>query len=141
MNSVNLITSKDAVTKVVESSGLKPGNKTGFDFDGNESGIDLNEELIYNRKETYFMRVNTDVMNEAGIFKGDILIVDRSMKATDGKVIIAFLNGDLLIRRFEKKNNMISLFTDANKLSPVCINANSQDFSTWGVVTYVIHKP
>jgi DNA polymerase V len=141
MNSVNLFTSNDAVTKATGSSVFKPGNKPGFDFDGNEIGIDLNEALIYNRKETYFMRVNTEVMNGAGIFKGDVLIVDRSMKATEGKVIIALLNGDLLIRRFEKKNNMISLFTDANKLSPLCINVNSQDYSIWGVVTYVIHKP
>lgn len=141
MNSVNLFTSNDGATKTVGSSGFKPENKTGIDIDGNENGIDLNEELIYNRKETYFMRVNTNVMNGAGIFIGDVLIVDRSLKAADGKVIIALLNGDLLIRRFENKNNMISLFADATRLSPICIQANSLDFSIWGVVTYVIHKP
>jgi DNA polymerase V len=106
-----------------------------------ERGIDLNEELIRNKPATFFMRVSSDAMKEAGIYKGDVAIVDRSVKATNGKVIIAILNGDMLIRRFEKTNGNIRLITDSNKLSPICIDAMCEDFTIWGVVTYVIHTP
>ena len=87
------------------------------------------------------MRVSSDAMRDAGIYKGDVAIVDRSVKATSGKVIIAVLNGDMLIRRFEKTNNNIRLVTDSNKLSPIAIDNSCENFAIWGVVTYVIHKP
>ena len=106
-----------------------------------ERGIDLNEELIRNKPATFFMKVNSDAMREAGIFKGDIAIVDRSIKATNGKVVIAVLNGDMLIRRFEKINNSVKLVTDSSRLSPMTIDATCEDFAIWGVVTYVIHTP
>ncbi|MEO6289488.1 MAG: S24 family peptidase, partial [Ginsengibacter sp.] len=87
------------------------------------------------------MRVSSDAMKEAGIYKGDVAIVDRPVKASNGKVIIAVLNGDMLIRRFEKTKDSIRLLTDSSKLSPIRIDANCDDFAVWGVVTYVIHKP
>ena len=106
-----------------------------------ERGIDLNEELIRNKPATFFMRVSSDAMKDAGIYKGDVAIVDRSVKATNGKVIIAIFNGDMLIRRFEKTNNNIRLITDSDKLSPIHIEDTCEEFAIWGVVTYIIHKP
>ena len=106
-----------------------------------ERGIDLNEELIRNKPATFFMRVASDVMIECGIYKGDVVIVDRSLKAVDGRIIIAILNGDLLIRRFEKNKNNIRLMADQHKLAPISIDSSCEDFAIWGVVTYVIHKP
>ena len=123
---------------------IHSANATGFGAaadDYMERGIDLNEELIRNKPATFFMRVSSDAMKEAGIYKGDVAIVDRSLKAANGKVIIAILNGDMLIRRFEKTNNHIRLVTDSNKLSPINIDATCEDFAIWGVVTYVIHTP
>jgi len=122
---------------------MNRSNATGFiaTDDHQERCIDLNEELIGNRSATFFMRVNSDAMRDAGIFKEDIVVVDRSLKAATGKVIIAMLDGELLIRRFEKSNNKIRLLADANKLAPINIDATCEDFAIWGVVTYVIHKP
>jgi DNA polymerase V len=118
-------------------------NATGFGAgpdDYIEKGIDLNEELIRNKPATFFMRVSSDAMKEAGIYKGDIAIVDRSLKASNGKVIIAVLNGDMLIRRFEKTKNDIRLVADSG-LSPIHIDCNCEGFAIWGVVTYIIHTP
>jgi DNA polymerase V len=67
-----------------------------------------------------------------------VVIVDRSIKASSGKVIIATLNGEMLIRRFEKGFNKIRLIPDTSKLSPIEVDPYA-DFSVWGVVTYVIH--
>src|ERR1044071_7679139 len=62
-----------------------------------ERGIDLNEQLILNKPATYFFRMNSDAMTGAGIFNEDVLIVDRSLKAMNGKIIVAIVNGDLVV--------------------------------------------
>ncbi|HUR11968.1 MAG TPA: translesion error-prone DNA polymerase V autoproteolytic subunit, partial [Flavitalea sp.] len=108
--------------------------------DYRERGIDLNEQLIRNKPATFFMRVNSDAMQNAGIFQGDVVIVDRSLKAVSGKVVIAVLQGEMLIRRFEKTFNKARLVPDSDRLSPIDIDGGCEDFSIWGVVTFVIHS-
>lgn len=123
---------------------IPTANATGFGAaadDYMERGIDLNEQLIRNKPATFFMKVSSDAMKEAGIYKNDVVIVDRSVKAINGKVIIAVLNGEMLIRRLEKTNNSLRLLTETNKLSPINIDESCEEFSIWGVVTYVIHTP
>jgi DNA polymerase V len=144
MNADNFFPVKYEGTKALTQQDIHSANATGFGAaadDYMERGIDLNEELIRNKPATFFMRVSSDAMREAGIYKGDVAIVDRSVKATNGKVIIAIFNGDMLIRRFEKTNSYIRLLTDSGKLSPINIDDNCEGFAVWGVVTYIIHKP
>ena len=122
---------------------IPTANATGFGAaadDYMERGIDLNEQLIRNKPATFFMRVSGDAMTGAGIFNGDVVIVDRSVKAANGKVIIATLNGEMLIRRFEKNFNKIRLVPETAKLSPIDVDLSGAEFSVWGVVTYVIHS-
>jgi DNA polymerase V len=104
-----------------------------------EWGVDLNEQLIRNKPATFFMRVNGDAMTGAGIFNGDVVIVDRSVKAANGKVVIANLNGEMLIRRLEKTLNKIRLVPETPRLSPIDVDLSGAEFAVWGVVTYVIH--
>jgi len=140
----NFYSSRYSGTKSFAQHDIHTANATGFSAaadDYMERGIDLNEELIRNKPATFFMRVNSDAMNESGIYKEDVVVVDRSLKAAPGKVIIAILNGDMLIRRFEKNNNKVRLLADSNKLAPINIDASCEEFAVWGVVTYVIHKP
>ena len=122
---------------------IPTANATGFGAaadDYMERGIDLNEQLVRNKPATFFMRVSGDAMTGAGIFHGDVVIVDRSIKATSGKVIIATLNGEMLIRRFEKTFNKIRLVPETPKLSAIDVDLSGSEFSIWGVVTYVIHS-
>lgn len=117
-------------------------NATGFGAaadDYAERGIDLNEQLIRNKPATFFMRMSGDAMIGAGIHSGDVLIIDRSLKAMNGKVVIAILNGEMMVRRFEKNFNRIRLVPDTNKLAAIDVDLNSCEFGIWGVVTYVIH--
>jgi DNA polymerase V len=144
MNSDNFYPAKYGGSKSFTQADVRTANATGFGAaadDYMERGIDLNEELIRNKPATFFMRVSSDAMKEAGICKGDVAIVDRSLKAGNGKIVIVILNGDMLIRRFEKTNNNVRLLTDSNRLSPIHIDSTCEDFAVWGVVTYVIHKP
>lgn len=116
-------------------------NATGFGAaadDYAERGIDLNEQLIKNKPATFFMRVNSDAMTGAGIFKGDVVIVDRSLEAKNGKIIIAVVDGEMLIRKLEINNGKKRLLAVTNRLSS--IDVDDERFSSWGVVTYVIHS-
>lgn len=117
-------------------------NATGFGAaadDYMERGIDLNEQLVRNKPATFFMRVTGSSMINAGIHDGDVVIVDRSVKPVSGKIVIAVLDGDMLIRRLEKTMNRLRLVPETNKLSPIDI-AEFSDMTIWGVVTYVIKQ-
>jgi len=107
--------------------------------DHTQKGIDLNEQLVGNRHSTYFMRVMGNSMIDASIFNGDIVIVDRSIKAENGKIVIAVLDGEMLIRRFERKLNRLRLIPETARLSPIDVSEFT-DCQIWGVVTYVIHS-
>ena len=116
-------------------------NATGFGAaadDYMERGIDLNEQLIRNKPATYFMRVSGNSMINACIHDGDIIIVDRSIKPVNGKIVIAVVDGEMIIRRFVKTMNSLKLVPETPKLSAIDVNEFS-DVVIWGVVTYVIH--
>jgi len=61
--------------------------------------IDLNEHLIRRPESTYLIRVQGDSMIDAGIFDGDLLIVDRSIEPTTGDIVIAVVNGDFTVKK------------------------------------------
>jgi DNA polymerase V len=120
---------------------VKTANATGFGAaadDYAERGIDLNEQLIRNKPATYFFRMKGDAMQEAGIFDGDVLIVDRSLKLVNGKIIVAVLNGELLVRRFHKNFSSAFLIPENNRYKVINL-AEFSDFALWGVVVYSIH--
>src|SRR5215210_5327736 len=74
--------------------------------------IDLNEHLVRNKPETFFFRMNSNAMTGAGIFSGDILIVDRSITEMNGKVVIAVLDGEMMVRRLETSARYIRLIPE-----------------------------
>jgi len=117
-------------------------NAAGFSAATNdylERGIDLNEQLIRNKPTTYFFRMKGDAMREAGIFEGDVLIVDKSVPVNNGKIIVAVLNGEMLVRRFHKNFSSAFLIPENTRFKTINLGDFS-DFSVWGVVTYVIHS-
>jgi len=115
-------------------------NATGFGAaadDYMERGIDLNEQLIRNKPATFFMRVTGNSMINASIHDGDIVIVDKSIKPQNGKIVIAVVDGEMLIRRLEKTMNSMRLVPETQKLSAIEVG-EFNDVNIWGVVTYVI---
>lgn len=121
---------------------VSTANATGFGAaadDYAERGVDLNEQLIRNKPATFFLKVTGDAMADAGIFHGDVLIVDRSLKVSNGKIIVAVWSGEMLVRRFEKAFSKIRLIPESRKSAVIELDAGCPDFDIWGVVTYVIH--
>ncbi|HEX8333240.1 MAG TPA: translesion error-prone DNA polymerase V autoproteolytic subunit [Segetibacter sp.] len=128
-------------TKDFTQQDVHSANATGFGAaadDYSERGIDLNEQLISNKPATFFFRMNGDAMTGAGIFSGDILIVDRSITNANGKVVIAILNGEMIVRRLEKTINKIRLIPETTRLSVIDVDPFAE-FAVWGVVMYAIH--
>ena len=129
-------------SKQYSQHNVRTANATGFGAatdDHAERGIDLNEQLIRNKPATFFFRMKGDAMKEAGVFDNDVLIVDRSLKLANGKIIVAVLNGELLVRRFHKNFSSAFLIPDNSRYKPINL-AEFSDFALWGVVTYVIHQ-
>jgi len=128
-------------SKQYSQKDIRTANATGFGAaadDYAERGIDLNEQLIMNKPATFFFRMKGDAMTDAGIHEGDVLIVDRSLKADSGKIVVGSVNGELLIRRFQKTFNKAFLAAENRKYRPVEIGEFVR-FDPWGVVTCVIH--
>ena len=109
-----------------------------------EQRLDLNEHLIQHPAATFFVRVDGDSMVGAGIHQGDILIVDRSLEPTNGRIVIAILDGAFTVKRIRiggtfGREAQIFLESENPAFSPIRIPPES-DFQVWGVVTYVIHS-
>jgi DNA polymerase V len=129
-----------AGSKRIGHTDVPMADATGFGSptdDYMDRGIDLNQQLVRNKPATFFMRVQGNSMINACIHDGDIVIVDRGLKPETGQIIIALLDGEMLIRRYERNRQRIRLLPETNKLSPIEITDLSV-FSIWGVVTYII---
>ena len=129
-------------SKQFSQQNVRTANATGFGAaadDYAERGIDLNEQLIRNKPATFFFRMKGDAMTGAGIFDEDVLIVDRSLKLANGKVIIAILNGELLVRRYHKNFSSAFLIAENERFKSINL-AEFSDFALWGVVVYSIHQ-
>jgi DNA polymerase V len=85
------------------------------------------------------VRASGESMINAGIFPNDILVVDRSLKAEDGKVVIAVVDNELTVKRYRKRGKNIFLEPENEAYDPIIISEESEAF-VWGVVTNVIHN-
>jgi DNA polymerase V len=103
-----------------------------------EGRLDLNRHLIKHPAATFFVRVSGDSMIDAGIHHGDLLVVDRSLDAVDGNVIVAALDGELTVKRLFKQGEILRLLPANTDYQPIEI-LTQQTFEIFGVVTNVIH--
>ena len=104
-----------------------------------EENLDLNEFLIAHPSATYFVRVEGFSMVDAGIFPGDILIVDRSLEPVHKKIVIAIVDGDLTVKRLWQEKNKWFLMPE-NSDFPMTEVTKDMEFTIWGVVVYSLHK-
>ena len=99
--------------------------------------LDLNEHLIQHPAATFFVRVSGDSMVRAGIFPGTLLIVDRSLEARQGCIVLAVLDGAFTVKRFRQEGGMVTLLPENPMYQPIHVGPQ-QDFAVWGVVVHAI---
>lgn len=99
--------------------------------------IDLNRHLIKHPAATFFGRVKGDSLINAGINDGDLLVIDRSLEPTNGKIAVCYIDGEFTAKRIEVENNTLRLKAENSKYQPIEVTSDNE-FLIWGVVTYVI---
>ncbi|MCD2453603.1 translesion error-prone DNA polymerase V autoproteolytic subunit [Methylicorpusculum oleiharenae] len=103
-----------------------------------EKTLDLNELLVQKPAATFFVRAEGESMLGAGIHPNDILVVDRSLEPVPGRIVICALNGELTVKRLERKNEHWQLKAE-NPNYPDIVIFDTLELVIWGVVTTVIH--
>ncbi len=104
-----------------------------------EKTLDLNEHLVRHPAATFFVRVAGNSMTDAGIQDGDILVVDRSLEAYDGSVVVAVLAGEFTVKKIRIREGSVQL-VPANSGYAVTTVREDSPFYVWGVVTAAIHR-
>jgi len=99
--------------------------------------IDLNKEFIKHPASTFFGRVKGNSMINAGIGNGDLLIVDKSLEATDGRIAVCFIDGEFTVKRLKVEKDCCWLLPENEAYQPIKVTAEN-DFIVWGIVVYVI---
>ena len=103
------------------------------------SELDLNEHLMPNRVSTFLIRARGHSMTRAGIFDGDELIVDRSIQAEDGHVVVAVVDGEMTVKRLRIGAGGVRLCAEHSRHPDIEI-AELSDLRVWGVVTRSLHR-
>ncbi|MEQ9309992.1 MAG: translesion error-prone DNA polymerase V autoproteolytic subunit [Balneolaceae bacterium] len=127
-----------------ESEMLKLSRKieTGFPSparDHLEKTLRLEDLIVRRPTSTFYVRAEGNAMKSNGIFDGDILVIDRSLNAQNGSIIVVSLDEEVLIRKLLKKNNRVFLVSGDVKYAPIPIGRET-NWMVWGVATHLIHQ-
>ena len=126
-----------------------PLESVGADFsspaqDYTEGVIDLNQYLIHNASSTFVLRVNSLSMKNAGIDIDDQILVDRSLNAEHGDIVLALINNEFTVKRLmieKQKNREVKIWLKAeNPEYPDIYLRSEEQLTIWGVVTCILKK-
>ena len=122
-------------------SGLLGNVKAGFPSPAEDihEKLDLIKLLVRHKASTFFFRVDGVSMVDAGLDEGDIIIVDRAIEPYNGCSAVCFIDGEFTVKRVERREDHTLLVAANPKFNPIRITPDN-DFTIWGVVTYVIKK-
>ncbi|NVK75810.1 UV protection and mutation protein [Marinomonas sp. CT5] len=103
-----------------------------------ERTLDLNELCIPHPMSTFFVRAQGESMVDVGIYSGDVLVVDRSLTARHGDIIIASIHGEMTVKMLELKPEV--LLRPKNKAYAAIPITEESEFEVFGVVTSVVRR-
>lgn len=129
-------------TSTLEIPFAEGGISAGFPspaLDFVDLSIDLNKYLIKHPSATFYGRVKGNSLVKAGIDDGDILIIDRSLEPTNGKIAVCYLDGEFTAKRIKRTNTELWLMPENDAYAPIKIEEEN-NLIIWGIVTYVIKR-
>ena len=118
------------------------GIKAGFPSpaqDFMDLAIDLNKELVRHPASTFYGRVRGDSMQGAGVYDGDILIIDKSLEPQNGDMAVCFVDGEFTIKHIRIEKEVVWLIPANDHYKTIKVTEEN-DFLIWGIVTYSIKK-
>jgi DNA polymerase V len=104
-----------------------------------EKGIDFNKLMIKSKETTFCLVAGGDSMNGDGIFKGDLLVVDKLEEPYDRSILIFSIDGEFTMKRLEYRKDHIALISSNPKFDPIIIK-EGEELKRWGVLRYVIKE-
>ncbi|WP_323011522.1 translesion error-prone DNA polymerase V autoproteolytic subunit [Castellaniella sp.] len=107
--------------------------------DHTQQRIDLNRILIHQPDATFYMRVRGPSMRDAGIEDGDYVIVDRSLEARHGDIVVAVVDSEFTVKTLHRKRGLVRLMA-ANPTFPNIELRDGQELVIWGVVTWTLKQ-
>lgn len=109
-----------------------------------EESIDLNKYLVHNPATTFVLRVNSFSMKNAGIDAEDKILIDRSLTAEHGDIVLALINNEFTVKRLMKEkqdDGSENIWLKAENPEYPDIHFQSEEqFLVWGVVTCILKK-
>ena len=102
--------------------------------------IDLVKEMVRHPETTFYARIDGDSMQDAGIFSGDIVVIDRSLEPQNGDFVAACIEGEFTLKeyRLDESQQFGWLIPHNPRFQPIKVT-NEDMFIIWGVVTHSIH--
>ena len=104
-----------------------------------EKQISLDQVLNIRAPHVYLVSIDGDSMQDAGIYSGDLAVVDRSIEAVHGNVVVALLNNDPICKRLCLREKSVILQSENSKY-PDRYVLEGDDLSIWGVITYTVRS-
>ena len=141
-NNQNLEFFRADVASQVDLPYADTGVRAGFPSpaqDFMEYALDLNKELIRHPASTFLARVQGDSMKDAGVYDGDLLVIDKSLPPFDGAMAVCYVDGEFTVKFIKINKNGIWLVPANETYRPIRITGQN-NFLIWGIVTYSVHN-
>ena len=104
-----------------------------------EDGLDLNGYLVQHPAATFLFSVQGHSMQGAGILEGDKVVVDRSVQARHGHIVVAVVDGEFTLKRLYQRHSRLELHPDNPDFPPIRLTGGCQ-LEIWGVVVGLVRK-
>ncbi|WP_052383892.1 LexA family protein [Litchfieldella xinjiangensis] len=121
---------------VLTRAGLSGFPSPAQDYE--ERALDLNQHLVRHPAATFFMRVTGDSMEPLGIRAGDLLVIDRSIELRPGHILVASIDGEVVVKRYDLIGKQPFLCSGNPRYAPIPLA--ECDCQVWGVVRAVVHE-
>ena len=102
-----------------------------------EVRISLDKAVVKNEAATFYARVAGQSMVGAGLDDGDLLVIDRSLEPTDGKIAVCFVDGEFTVKRLKVEKDCVWLMPENKNYAPIQVSEESE-LIIWGIVTHVL---
>ena len=119
---------------------ISAGIKAGFpspaaDFD--ETRVSIDQIVVKHKEATFYAKASGTSMIGAGIDDGDILVIDRSLEARNGKIPVCFVDGEFTVKRIKVEQDCVYLVPENPKFEPIKVTEENE-LIVWGIVTHVV---
>lgn len=104
-----------------------------------EDSCKINPEFFH-PKADYLLRVRGMSMKDIGIFDGDLLAVHTTREARNGQIVVARIDDEVTVKRFQRNGNKVLLIAENPEFAPIEVNLEEQDLVIEGLSVGVIRR-